>query len=100
MQDEVKKLHDKQEELNKRERVILTIKDNTTNILQLLLQRQQGGTTISERKKQEPTISERKKEAQKSTERKKQEPTSIEGKIHSLNKTKELKHNSYVWSIT
>ena len=32
VQDKVKKLHEKQEELNKREQTILTIKDNTTKI--------------------------------------------------------------------
>ena len=37
VQDEVKKLHSKQEELNRREHDILTIKDNTTHILKILL---------------------------------------------------------------
>ena len=36
VQDEVKKLKTKEEELNRREQDILTIKDNTTQILQLL----------------------------------------------------------------
>ena len=36
----VEQLESKQEELNKREQDILTIKDNTTQILQLLLEQQ------------------------------------------------------------
>jgi hypothetical protein len=36
IQDEVKKLNSKQEELSRREKHILTIKDNTTQILKLL----------------------------------------------------------------
>ena len=36
VQDEVKRLYSKQEELNRREQNILTIKDNTTQILKLL----------------------------------------------------------------
>ena len=61
----IEKLESKQEELNKREQDILTIKDNTTQILKLLKE-QQGGAKF----------------------------------IQSLNKTKEIKHNSYVYSIT
>ena len=36
VQDEIKKLHSKQEELKKREQYMLTIKENTTKIVQLL----------------------------------------------------------------
>ena len=78
---EIQKLQSKQEELNKREQDILTIKDNTTQILQLLKEQQQK-PTIVETKKQEPSS-----------------PT-IERKIRSLNKTKEIEHNSNVLSIT
>ena len=60
---EIQKLHSKQEELNRREHDILTIKDNTNQILKILLEQQ-------------------------------------EKKIQSLNKAKEIKHNSDVWSIT
>ena len=70
LQEEVNRLKSKEEELKKREEDILTIKENTTQILQLL-QRQKGTTT-----------------------------TNIERKIQSLNKTKEIKHNTYVGSIT
>ena len=37
VQDEVKKLYSKQEELDRKERDILTIKENTKQILQILL---------------------------------------------------------------
>ena len=69
VQDEVKKLTSKQEELNGIEQDILTIKDNTTKILQLL-QRQEEET-----------------------------PKNIKRKIQSLNKIKEIKHKNEVWSI-
>ena len=49
VKDEVKKLTSKQEELNGIEQDILTIKDNTTKILQLL-QRNEGRATSKERK--------------------------------------------------
>ena len=68
VQDEVKKLKSKEEELNRREQDIRTIKKNTTQILQLL----QGRRTT----------------------------TNIERKIQSLNKIKEIKHNTHVHSIT
>ena len=45
----VKKLNSKQEELDRRERYILAIKDNTTQILKLL-QRNELGATSKERK--------------------------------------------------
>ena len=70
VKDEVKKLTSKERELNRREQDILTIKDNTTQILKIL-----------QPQKQEP-------------------PTIIERKSQLLNKTKEIKHNSIVYSIT
>ena len=42
----IEKLESKQEELNKREQDILTIKDNTTQILQLLKEQQGGAKFI------------------------------------------------------
>ena len=70
VKDEVKKLYFKQEELNRKEQDILTIIEDATEILKLLREQQQ-----------EP-------------------PTPIERKIQSLNKAKEIKHNSSVYSIT
>ena len=70
VQNEVKNLKSKEEELKQREQDIRTIKENTTQILQLL-QRQKRTTT-----------------------------TNIERKIQSLNKTKEIEHSIDVWSIT
>ena len=76
VKDEVQKLYSKQEELKKREQEIITLKDNTTQILKLL----QGGSTSIERKKQEQLI--------------------VERKIKDVKKIKDIKHNSLVRSIT
>ena len=106
VKDEVKKLHCKQEELNRREQNILTIKDNTTQILKILLEQQQALKKIEELKQVSTIIEEQQQqEPQTSVESKKQEqlqepPTPIERKIQSLNKAKEIKHKSYVYSIT
>ena len=128
LKDEIKILQEfqaKQDELNRRNQDILTIKDNTIQILQILLgqqqaikrieeeqqkQQQQISTIIEEQKlkqQEPPTLIEeqQQQEPQTNIQSKKQEqqqepPTPIERKIQSLNKAKEIKHNSYVYSIT
>lgn len=80
IQDEVKKLNSKQEELSRREKHILTIKDNTTQILKLLQVKQQP--TAIEIKKQEPKNN-----------------NNNDKKIQSLDKTMDIKHRADVWSV-
>ena len=82
---EVRKLQVKQEEYNKREQDILTIKENTNQILKLL---------------QEQQRKEEKKVGIANIEIKKQEEPIIETKIQSLKKATEIEHKSDVWSIT
>ena len=78
---QVEKLKRKEKELNRREQDILTIKDNTTQILKLL-KGKEGTKTIIKTNIREPSS------------------TTIETKIQSLNKAKEIKHHSPVSLIT
>ena len=55
----IEKLESKQEKLNRREQDILTIKDNTPQILQLLLEQQQKPKNLQSLKRKSKTHIER-----------------------------------------